>query len=359
MEHPSIDIQTNSGEKYKINIEANQKDSYLRFQGQYVLETSLENTKVKKTLNKNAERCRFCGKDRKEVTFKSEAHLIPIFLGKPQVLLGNECDACNTKFSKLETSLGDYTLFERSILSLNKRKGKPKFKGKEGIEISSPNQEEIRSLQVNLETENLYPITIELDSLPESFHEGKFNVSSKPLGFVPIDLWRVLQKIAISLIPESDFSHFTMLLSAVNNGIKSKNSHPVFSFFEAKSPHLRVFFDHPMVQVYRLGESSEKYFGRIMVFSWGRTMYQLMIPSNAEFERMNVGKSMQPVLAPHLCQPRLRDISAQNGDASILFSFFPDWSFLKLGQTEKIQISPEWELKWDPEDFEEISLRES
>jgi hypothetical protein len=76
--------------------------------------------------------CRFCHKKNGETTFKQEAHAISESLGNKTIILNEECDICNTKFSRtIEKDIDTY-LKILSIFFKNKNKeGKvSKVKGK-------------------------------------------------------------------------------------------------------------------------------------------------------------------------------------------------------------------------------------
>ncbi|MDV4068904.1 hypothetical protein CMT34_11945 [Elizabethkingia anophelis] len=65
----------------------------------------------RKVLDKIA-KCRFCGKDSSETTFKMESHILPQFIGNKFVVSNFECDQCNEKFSRiLENDFATYNRF--------------------------------------------------------------------------------------------------------------------------------------------------------------------------------------------------------------------------------------------------------
>src|SRR4051812_14719952 len=82
--------------------------------------------------DKAARRCRFCHRGEPEVTFKSDAHAVPEFLGNRSILSLNECDSCNTFFAtEYEDHLSKWSLFARSASQVRGKKKKPTFKNPE------------------------------------------------------------------------------------------------------------------------------------------------------------------------------------------------------------------------------------
>lgn len=86
-------------------------------------------TMIKDEAPEGVRRCRFCGRDATQTTFRNEAHLIPAFLGNRYLLFYNECDNCNKIVSTFETHFSAYLGGTMSMTSTMGRKNKlPKFK---------------------------------------------------------------------------------------------------------------------------------------------------------------------------------------------------------------------------------------
>lgn len=76
--------------------------------------------------------CRFCGKKGEEVTFNNKAHAISEALGNKTLLLFDECDNCNEKFSKsIEPDIVNYFSFFRTAFGVHGKNGKKKIKGED------------------------------------------------------------------------------------------------------------------------------------------------------------------------------------------------------------------------------------
>ncbi len=76
--------------------------------------------------------CRFCSRSEPDVTFKTIAHAVPEFLGNKQLILRNECDACNEFFSNnLEDHLDKYTKHFRTSAQIKGKRKVPSNKSKD------------------------------------------------------------------------------------------------------------------------------------------------------------------------------------------------------------------------------------
>ena len=170
-----------------------------------------------------------------EVTFRSEAHAVPAFLGNKSVISMDECDSCNERFGHgCEDDLSKWSLLLRAASKTPGRKRRPKFKAKGVLEVST--QEDVLNLQFHS------------DGLPlkEALREGgpqklelPENLSGQP--YVPIEAAKALIKSACSVCPKEyllqcqeailwllgkapyDFSYFPILFSftpgPIDNGV--------------------------------------------------------------------------------------------------------------------------------------------
>jgi len=92
---------------------------------------------------KHKRKCRFCSLDSKKVTFKTKAHAVSEALGNKKLILLEECDDCNRRFSEtIEPDIVEYLSLFRSIFQVKGKGGSKKLKGNnfkllndDGIEI--------------------------------------------------------------------------------------------------------------------------------------------------------------------------------------------------------------------------------
>lgn len=81
------------------------------FKENYEVIATYELIKGKKIIlgDKSERKCRFYGKGKGDVSFKSKAHAIPQLLGNNELFTYYECDTCNkVKFHKLEDHLANF-----------------------------------------------------------------------------------------------------------------------------------------------------------------------------------------------------------------------------------------------------------
>ncbi|WP_276366180.1 hypothetical protein [Chryseolinea sp. H1M3-3] len=93
--------------------------------------------------------CRFCNNKRVPLTFKNKAHAISEGLGNKTVVLNDECDGCNSEFSKnTEQDMIQYLSLYRTFFGVKGKGGTKKFSGTnfkvddEGVAIFSILEEE-------------------------------------------------------------------------------------------------------------------------------------------------------------------------------------------------------------------------
>lgn len=146
--------------------------------------------------NKNPRICRYCNKGEGEVTFKNIAHSIPNLIGNNNLFSYDECDVCNSKFSKLETSLGDYTHLERTMSQTLGKNGVPKYKRNGDICISKSNNDFMK-IYSRIDSKSL-----EIDE------ENKKLIVNSKTSYFPRDVFKILTKMALAVLPISEFEFF-------------------------------------------------------------------------------------------------------------------------------------------------------
>jgi len=94
------------------------------FLDQYELQEIIGSAKKLTILgNATQQRCRFC-KLMTPVTFNNVAHIIPDFMGNRYVSSNFECDACNSLFSRYESSLANFLGLSRTVSQIPGKAGK-------------------------------------------------------------------------------------------------------------------------------------------------------------------------------------------------------------------------------------------
>jgi hypothetical protein len=157
-------------------------------------------------------RCRFCNGDTQ--TFKERAHTFPEALGNKWIFSLDECDECNDKFSKLETSLIDCL---KPILTLGGVKGKKKVPqtgrsaGNNSIKHSNNDGKRHLSWKSKPDSNSTF-FSMDFDNANIS---SRFTVPSIP--FVPRYAYQAIAKMAYALLPENELPNYEKLRKWLQN----------------------------------------------------------------------------------------------------------------------------------------------
>lgn len=144
--------------------------------------------------------CRYCGKDKTQTSFRSNAHIIPKVIGNQFVSSYYECDDCNTIFGKYETDLSSFIglrgYFEPVENYYKKRHRVYKSPSGVGIIYSSKRGTEINDLK---------------GEIFEEFENGKLfksKVNKKP--YVPLNVYKSLIKMSLSVLKDETMGDFKL-----------------------------------------------------------------------------------------------------------------------------------------------------
>ena len=219
--------------------------------------------------------CRFCAKSTPEVTFKTQAHAVPEFLGNHQLILNNECDTCNTFFSnKLENNLDKYTKPYRIIAQIKGKKKIPNYKTKD------------KKSRVDFDTGELPAISFQQGSKFVSLNADKNDIKTtfhlEP--YLPCAVYKCLIKIAMSVISEDELKDF----KGVTKWILEEDQKIGWPF----SPLilLRTFIPGPRpnkktaIMVLKLVEKEIGLPYCYLVLCFGNIAYQIYIPTDSEIK---------------------------------------------------------------------------
>ena len=104
--------------------------------------------------------CRFCNNTNTPISFSSEAHAISEGLGNKTVILLEECDRCNDKFSMtIEPDIVQYLSLFRTFFDVKGKGGAKKFKG-ENFELQNKGNVELKFYNTDDRPEELSLIHI-------------------------------------------------------------------------------------------------------------------------------------------------------------------------------------------------------
>lgn len=146
--------------------------------------------------------CRFCG-CRGSDNFTKVAHAIPEALGNKNLILGDECDACNSYFGdEVEPYLIEYFDIPRTIFGVKGKNGIPKFKSSVGELSNVQGKTEISSYDIVGDEKNK-ELSVRL------------GLNKKR---IPQRIYKSLIKIAMSLIDSDLLDNFSETIRWVRYG---------------------------------------------------------------------------------------------------------------------------------------------
>lgn len=156
---------------------------------------------------KQKRKCRFCQKSMPKVTFSQKAHAISEALGNKTVVLFDECDNCNEKFSKsIEPHIVEYLSLFRTMFGVKGKRGDTKYKG-QNFSISKNKDVKIELKDVKRPPENVFPYVIPLKSDKK---------------VVLLDIYKCLCKYFLSVIEDKELLNFKETIRWVNGEVESK-----------------------------------------------------------------------------------------------------------------------------------------
>lgn len=163
--------------------------------------------------------CRFCGRSKENgATFKKKAHALSNLIGNRLLFSYYECDECNQKFSYYENDLAEYLRPYHVILNVSGKNGVPKYKQQES-RISNENG----TIKVDI-FEGDPSIKLSIDE------EKKSMTITCRRSYTPINVYKALLKMALTILPEEDIIHFGNTIRFLNsNHAVAKASLPVLS----------------------------------------------------------------------------------------------------------------------------------
>lgn len=146
--------------------------------------------------------CLFCGMNEGDRKFDNHAHLVSKFIGNGAMYSHFECDECNSRFSHVESNLGDYLGMSRTLNSFNIQKKAPGFVGRK-----------LRAKSRSFIGEDILIIATE-----DQHREGnKITIHSVKNAYTPCKVYRALLKSALSWLgPGVVKSYYPVALDYLN-----------------------------------------------------------------------------------------------------------------------------------------------
>jgi len=181
-------------------------------------------------------KCRFCGRQKPEVTFRKRAHALPESIGNKSLFSHYECDDCNGRFGRdLETHLASFMHLNHTMFGVIGKNGYPKFKLTNGSEIVNDGS------------------FIDWQDIPQenlSYDEAlrKLTATEKVPAFIPQNVYKALVKMALTIMPAEELKTFKdtiSWLSAPLTDIQFSTPHLWLSYggigSDDRFPHIGAF----------------------------------------------------------------------------------------------------------------------
>lgn len=137
--------------------------------------------------------CRFCGRTKPEVTFGSKTHAVPELAGNRTLISLYECDECNARFSAFEDDLAKMTLLERIAGQVLGKSGVPSAKA-----LKKKSRIDMGPSGFNMQEHASDPFA-KIDK-----EKRTLTITIAPQPFRPLNAYKALVKVALTLMPEDD-----------------------------------------------------------------------------------------------------------------------------------------------------------
>lgn len=155
-------------------------------------------------------KCRFCGKDEKEVSFSKIAHAFPESIGNNVLVTNYECDICNQYFgNSIENEYANFFSLYHSIMQINGKNGIPKCCFKVPCKMRT---DVCSKYCIELSFDNNMPCLRKCEEVDDQYIRCSNNsiTISKPVGRCsPIAVFKTIVKMAISVMPIEELIPFT------------------------------------------------------------------------------------------------------------------------------------------------------
>lgn len=209
----------------------------------YDHETTIGDSKTKYYLgNRKPRICRFCKKSEPKVIFKSDAHVIPQFMGNRNLLSYFECDTCNSLFGKYEDSFANFFGITRTFAQIPSQSNKiPKFNDKK------------TGLEVFLGDTAIQITTIEGNDVLKIDKENKsIEIITERPGYIPIHIPKTIIKMGLSMLSDTDIINYDVarkfIIQTKNDiAFKDNNLLKIYGYFIPGPPK----YPKPFVQLFK------------------------------------------------------------------------------------------------------------
>ncbi len=213
----------------------------ITFLDKYELISSTDDFKgvFDKTLEKE---CKFCGKKVSDgVTFNNIPHVLPQLLGKNNYTSNEECDDCNKMFGSFETDLANYISPYQTLIGQKTKNKVPNFQSRK--------QERQKSTTIVYKNGNPnINFNSNLCDFQYDYKNSLLNIKLRKKKFIPINVFKSLVKIGLSLCPKAELQDFKKTIKWLSKDDSKENivyDIPLYLFrtrFSKKNRKIHLLF---------------------------------------------------------------------------------------------------------------------
>ncbi|MGM0519697.1 MAG: HNH endonuclease [Campylobacterota bacterium] len=268
--------------------------------------------------------CRFCGKNKDEVTFNDIAHAIPEAIGNKKIILNEECDECNKLFSEnIEVHFDKVTKPWRNIGQIKGKKKIPSYKTKDK--------------KSRIDVKDGFKITERLDSRITAFDEieKQLSVTYELEPYIPQAVYKTFVKMALSVMPHEELKNFKEALQWIQESDHSKTFMNPLKVLTTFIPGPRPNIE-PITLLLKRKTDTSQYPYSIFVLAFGNMIYQIVVPSLFGIDKSKKTETTIPKF------PSPFEIDYKYGDIK---HNIIDWSSYEIVKDEVLPIHLSYETK--------------
>lgn len=231
--------------------------------------------------------CKFCYKTSNETTFNNVPHIIPELFGKNNFTSNNECDNCNTLFGRFETDLANYVSPYQTLIGLKTKSKVPIFQDRKGGNERS-------TLIKNVNGNPHFDFGNNLSDFEYDYQNNQLNVTLKKKKFVPINVYKGLVKVGLTLCPREELEKYSKTIDWLSQK-EDDLDHIIFDIplLLLRTRFSKKYYAKPSAILYKRKQSNSGNIYRpnlcLVVYS-GILVFQIFIPFCDETENINPKK---------------------------------------------------------------------
>jgi len=250
-------------------------DEMARFLQHYEIEKMIfcPDSKMKNLKLKQDRVCRFCGISNAPEKFRHDSHIIPHLLGNRYLLSDFECDDCNEFFSAYENDLANSLGVIRTLSKTKAKENIPGFKSPSKLKAKI-NGNFYGSQTIEISDDDGKFISSNFDP-----HTGttKFIFSKNP--YKPLSVFKVLLKIALSIIPEGVVPNYSRGFDFLRNGKYEEMANEFAKVLHYTIP-FESRFKKPMAILFRKKNATDSRPTHVFALYYSNMVYEFPLVFN-------------------------------------------------------------------------------